>query len=68
MATRRDIDNRGRSRLERSAVVLTRRFALAAPPTLLAAGLILLLDPRGLVAGFFALFLVLIAGAICWNC
>jgi len=64
LATRQDVDSRRRSRLERSATVLTRRFAFAAPPTLLAAGLLLWVAPRGLVAGFVALFLVLIAGAM----
>ena len=64
LATRHDVDSRRRSRLERSATVLTRRFALAAPPTLLAAALLLWLAPRGLVAAFVALFLVLVAGAM----
>lgn len=64
LATRRDADGQRRSRLERGAVVLTRRFALAAPPTLLAAVPILLLAPRSLVAAFVGLFLVLVAGAM----
>jgi putative ABC transport system permease protein len=64
LATRHDVDSRRRSRLERNAATLTRRFAFAAPPTLLAAGLALWLAPRGLVAGFVALFLVLVAGAM----
>jgi putative ABC transport system permease protein len=64
LATRQDVDSRRRSAIERSALVLTRRFALAAPPTLIAAVLILVLAPRNLVAAFFAVFLVLIAGAM----
>jgi putative ABC transport system permease protein len=64
LATRHDVDSRRRSGIERSAQVLTRRFALAAPATLLAAALTLLLAPRSLVAAFFSIFLVLIAGAM----
>jgi putative ABC transport system permease protein len=64
MATRREITSSTRSRLERSAQRLAQRFALAALPTLALAGLILRLDQRGLWQAFFALFLVLIAGAM----
>jgi len=64
LATRHDVDSRRRSGMERSALRLTRRFALTAPLALLAAVLTLLLAPRSLVAAFFAIFLVLVAGAM----
>ncbi len=64
LATRHDVDSRRRSGIERSALVLTRRVALAAPATLLAAVVTLLAAPRSLVAAFFAIFLVLVAGAM----
>ena len=64
LAARREITSASRSRLERSALVLARRFAFAAVPTLALAGLVLGLVERGLAAAFAALFLVLVAGAM----
>lgn len=64
MASQRDVDSRNRGRLERGAVRLTRRFAFAAVPTIALAAGVLALAPRSLIAAFFALLLVLIAGAM----
>lgn len=64
MAARRDITTASRSRLERSAHRLAGQFAIAALPTLVLAGAVLLLAPRSLFAGFVALFFVLVAGAM----
>jgi putative ABC transport system permease protein len=63
-ATRRDITSASRSRLERNAHRLARRFALAALPTLLLAGAILAIADRGLWQAFVAIFLVIVAGAM----
>jgi len=64
MASRREIAGATRSRLERGAHRLAWRFAVAAVPTFAAAGIILGLAARSLFAGFVALFLVLVAGAM----
>ena len=64
MALRRPIADASRSRLERGARDLARRFAWGSLPTLTLAGFVLLLAPRSLTAAFFALFLVLAAGAM----
>jgi len=64
VAARREITSSTRSRTERSAARIARVFALAALPTAALAGLVLLLDSRGLWQAFAALFLVLIAGAM----
>lgn len=63
-ATRRDITSASRSRLERNAHRLAHRFALAALPTFLLAIAILVIADRGLWQAFFAIFLVIVAGAM----
>jgi putative ABC transport system permease protein len=64
IATRREITSAARSRVERSAQVLARRFAWAAMPTAAVAVVILTVADRGLWQAFIALFLVLVAGAM----
>jgi putative ABC transport system permease protein len=64
IASRREITSATRSRVERSAKLLARRFAWAALPTAASAGIILLIADRGLWQAFVALFLVIVAGAM----
>lgn len=64
MATRREVTSAVRSGVERSALILAKRFAWAALPTAGFAVVLLVVAERGLWQAFFALFLVLIAGAM----
>jgi putative ABC transport system permease protein len=64
LASRREIGAENRGALERSAARWSRRFALAAAPTLALAALTLTVTGRALWPAFVALFLVLAAGAM----
>jgi putative ABC transport system permease protein len=64
IASQREITSTSRSRVEKSARALAHRFAWAALPTAAVAGVIFLLSERGLWQAFFALFLVIVAGAM----
>jgi putative ABC transport system permease protein len=64
LASRREITSSTRSRVERGARRLARRFALAAVPTAAVAAVILGVNESGLWQAFVALFLVLVAGAM----
>ncbi|HMB72061.1 MAG TPA: FtsX-like permease family protein [Gammaproteobacteria bacterium] len=64
MATRREITQSNRSRVEHGARQLAKRFAMAALPTAGLAIAILFVADRGLTPAFVALFLVIVAGAM----
>jgi putative ABC transport system permease protein len=64
IASQREITSATRSRVERSARLLAGRFAWAALPTAALAVVILVIADRGLWQAFFAIFLIIVAGAM----